>query len=184
MLLALFLGVYSVAQYIDDSQLAGLAAGQGARLGSQLGNANYLASAPATGCQTSSSLSPKNIDPCAVDDKILKDVLPLAGQMTDTQILNVGIYRPAQCATVNASLSYNVCPPDNGHYIAGDLLDLYDGSGNLVGTPSYTLDQRNQIQPLETQLGVYITFKYTAPAPRYDVTATQFATVRLIPTFS
>jgi Flp pilus assembly protein TadG len=83
-----------------------------------------------------------------IDNDIVKNVLAVATAMNYSTITNVYIYQPTQ--------------PD-GDYHAGDPVDQYNGSGNLVGAQNFPLTARNQVPPNETPIGVRIEWNYNPP---------------------
>jgi len=79
------------------------------------------------------------------------------------------------------------CPPNNGAYTAGELIDTYTVSGGVVsstcGTCTFTLANRSQVHPSEAELGVRLVFKYTSPALTFFTqTDSQYTVMRLAPT--
>ncbi len=145
-ILALLMGVYSVSTYASDQNTAGTATRSGARLAAELGNGGYTVGAGFSGCQGN------NIDPCAVDRQVVKNVCQVAATMPFIQSIDeIDIYHPTS---------------SDGS--TGDLYDRYTGTScaNLVaGSPQYTLNLRNQIHPNESSLGVSLHYHYKSPTP-------------------
>jgi Flp pilus assembly protein TadG len=83
-----------------------------------------------------------------VDAEVVKNVLAVATAMNYSTITNIYIYDPQQ--------------PD-GDLHAGDAVDHYDGSGNLVGSITFPLSNRIQVPPNETPIGVRIEWTYHPP---------------------
>jgi hypothetical protein len=179
--LFLFLGVYTAADLINDQDTVYHAARQGARLAAELGNGGYSSSNPATGCQQPGHPE----DPCAVDQEILHAVLPiLQQQLSHATVTEIDIYRPQPCPP--GSDWGSGCPPDNGAWVSGDLIDRYNPDGTVVNgtTPQYTLDVRTQQHPNEASIGVRILYHYTSPTMAlFTMDGNQYAVVRLAPVF-
>lgn len=132
-LVALLLMGVDTGVYIYDKITASGAARHGARLAATLG-----------GLQANPTWSTSD-----VDSRIVADVIGI-GQLLDyASIQEIDIYRP----TIDPT----------GRYATGDPVDVYDGNGVLQGTPTYTIDLRNQSPPYETAIGVRVVWLYRPP---------------------
>jgi hypothetical protein len=175
-LMLLFLGVYTAADLSGAKETVGHASREGVRIAAEIGNNGYRTGSSATaGCQTAST------DPCIVDNEILKAMLPiLSQQLSHAAVAEIDVYQPAPCTG-------GPCPPDNGAWQSGDLIDQYNPDGTIMtGSPqSYTLDRRTQIHPNEASVGVRIKFHYTSPTLRmFTMDVSEYAVVRLAPLFT
>jgi Flp pilus assembly protein TadG len=169
-LMLLFLGSWTAANLIDDNNAAAQATRAGARLGAELGNGSAL------------GLTQNQID---VD--ILDQVYPIVSpQLTNAKVTEIDIYQPSGC-TGTTPFATGTCPPNNGAYTAGELIDTYTVTGGVVsntcGTCTFTLANRSQTHPNEAELGVRLVFKYTSPALTFFTqTDSQYTVMRLAPT--
>jgi hypothetical protein len=167
-LLSMLMGVYSVSQFASDQNTAGTATRAGARLASELGNGNY-SGAITSACQANAQ------DPCALDRQIVQVVCQIAATMPFvTSIDEVDIYLPTRT---------------DGQQQAGDLVDQYKsctpGAGP-TGAATYGLDDRIQTHPLESFIGVSVTYHYKSPTPLVPLATqpTVFTVVQLSPHFT
>ncbi len=173
-LLMMLTGVYAVSQFASDQNTAGTATRSGARLGAELGNANYTSGVTAA-CQ---GVDPKN--PCAVDRQIVQVVCQIAATMPFvSKVDEVDIYLPTTT---------------DGHFggVATDKVERYQSctAGTAPLAPGaqgwYTLDQRNQTHPNETFIGVAVTYEYKSPTPVFPLSAvpTVYTVLQMSPRFS
>jgi Flp pilus assembly protein TadG len=182
-LVTVFMGAWTAADLIVANNTTAQASRAGARLGAELGNGGWKNGAPATGCQTTSN------DPCILDSQIINQVLPLvfsngSSAMSNAVVTEVDIYRPG--GSGNGCSFGSGCPPDNGAYVSGDKVDVYNVSSGGVATRTswtYGLDLRNQVHPSEAELGVRVVFNYTSPTLKmFNQTGdSQYTVVRLAP---
>jgi Flp pilus assembly protein TadG len=169
-LMLLFLGSWTAANLIDDNNAAGQATRAGARLGAELGNGSAL-----------------GLTQAQIDRDILDQVYPIVSpQLTNAAVTEIDIYQPSGCIGTTP-FAPGTCPPNNGSYTAGELIDTYTVSGGVVagscGTCSFTLANRSQVHPNEAELGVRLVFKYTSPALTFFTqTDSQYTVMRLAPT--
>jgi hypothetical protein len=176
-LFSLLMGVYATSQYASDQNTAGTATRSGARLGAELGNNNFNASAGAVGCQTlGSGGSGLDNDPCDVDRQIVQVVCRVAAAMPFVKSVDeIDIYRP----TTNG----------DGSRGAFDLYDKYTSctpGQPAAMTSQYTLDLRKQVHPNEAFIGVSLKYTYRSPAPIIPLNAqpTVYTVVQLSPHFT
>ena len=164
-LIALLLGAFDAAVLISDKVIAGAACRQGARLASELG-----------GTLTNTSI-PAMTWPEA-DAYIFRNVLAVAKAMNYSNIKQIYVYSPTEAdgnLTIDAS----------GNPTGPDKVDWWNVSGPAsaytVGPTQYSnlglnLDQRIQIPPGETPLGVKIRWTYVPPTGlAINVVLTEYA---------
>jgi Flp pilus assembly protein TadG len=169
-LMLLFLGSWTAANLIDDNNAAAQATRAGARLGAELGNGASL-----------------GLTQNQIDTDILDQVYPIVSpQLTNAKVTEIDIYQPSGCIGTTPFVPGS-CPPNNGAYTAGELIDTYTVSGGVVsstcGTCTFTLANRSQVHPSEAELGVRLVFKYTSPALTFFTqTDSQYTVMRLAPT--
>lgn len=84
----------------------------------------------------------------AVDARIIGDVQAVAAALNFSYIQEIDIY---QVTSADGSMQQ------------GDLQDQFDGAGNPLATQTFTLDQRTQVPPNETLLGVRLVWVYNPP---------------------
>jgi len=179
LMMLLFLGSWTAADLIADNDTALQATRAGARYAAELGGTMPTGTAPAN-CSTTT---------CWVDMEIIDQMLPIVnGKMPNAVVSEIDIYEPSGgggvgnpgCTTFSTS-----CPPNNGAYTAGELVNIYGISGTTVTVPAsypYTLGLRYQLQPDEAELGVRIVFTYTSPTLHlFTQTDSQYTVVRLSP---
>lgn len=82
------------------------------------------------------------------DAVVVRNVLAVATAMNYSTIRFVYIYSPQQ--------------PD-GDLHPGDLVDQFDASGNPAGPQTFLFQNRNQVPPNETMIGVRIEWTYNPP---------------------
>ena len=188
--LTLFMGVYTAGAFISDMDIAGQATRAGARLGAEIGNCGY-----GTGSWTCSGSS--TTDPTNVDSDMVTSVETIAkGLQNVTSLDEIDIYDPCGAAACTTSSTGNAECNDStstyGKYVSGQPVDIWKKvSGNWTFTntqnpPSYptnyTLDQRVQTHPTESELGVRLVFTYTSPTLRvFTQTDSQYSVIRLAP---
>jgi hypothetical protein len=195
-MMVLFLGSWTATDLIGDNDTAIQATRAGARNAAELGNGGYPAETLAS-CQTSgpgSTFTPQAANPCAVDQDIIQQMLPIVtGNMPNAVVNEIDIYEPSGggCGT----FSSGSCPPNNGAYIPGEPINVYPISGTTVTLPStysnncttipldcYTLNLRDQTHPDESELGVRIIFTYTSPTLKmFTQQDSRYTVVRLAP---
>jgi Flp pilus assembly protein TadG len=169
-LMLLFLGSWTAANLIDDNNAAAQATRAGARLGAELGNGGTL-----------------GLTQAQIDTDILDQVYPIVSpQLTNAVVTEIDIYQPSGCIGTTP-FAAGTCPPNNGAYTSGELIDTYTVSGGVVssscGTCTFTLANRSQVHPNEAELGVRLIFKYTSPALTFFTqTDSQYTVMRLAPT--
>jgi Flp pilus assembly protein TadG len=169
-LMLLFLGSWTAANLIDDNNAAAQATRAGARLGAELGNGSAL-----------------GLTQNQIDTDILDQVYPIVSpQLTNAKVTEIDIYQPSGCIGTTP-FATGTCPPNNGAYTAGELVDTYTVTGGVVssscGTCTFTLANRSQTHPNEAELGVRLVFKYTSPALTFfSQTDSQYTVMRLAPT--
>jgi Flp pilus assembly protein TadG len=177
-LVTLFLGSWTAADLISDNNAAAQATRAGARLAAELGNGGWKSGAGASGCQTS------GIDPCKLDIQIVDQVLPIVSpKLTNAIVTEIDIYQPSGSGN-GCTFSSGSCPPNNGAYCCGELIDVYTVSGGVAtrSSATYTLDKRGQTHPNEDELGVRLVFQYTSPTMTvFSQTDSQYSVVRLAP---
>lgn len=169
-LLLLFLGAWTASNLIDDNNVALQSTRAGARLAAELGNGG---SSGATQAQ--------------IDTDILDQVYPIVSpQLTNAKVTEIDIYQPSGCIGTTP-FAAGTCPPNNGAYTAGELIDTYTVTAGVVasscGTCTFTLANRSQVHPSEAEIGVRIKFTYTSPTLRFFTqTDSQYTVMRLAPT--
>jgi hypothetical protein len=189
--LLLFYGVYTGANYISDRQVAGQATRAGARLAAEMGNNKYQ-----TGqAKYSSTCMTTGTDPCIVDNAVLTSTLTVARGLSNVASIDeIDIYEP--CATQGGSCSASTqsCSTTltglDGVLQSGDPLDVYkpNGAGQFVltqpnGRAMYSLDLRRQNHPNETLIAVRLvyTFKASAPMAFFNMQTSEYAAMCLAP---
>jgi Flp pilus assembly protein TadG len=169
-LMLLFLGSWTAANLIDDNNAAAQATRAGARLGAELGNGAAL-----------------GLTQAQIDRDILDQVYPIVSpQLTNAAVTEIDIYQPSGCIGTTP-FAPGTCPPNNGAYTGGELIDTYTVAGGVVaascGTCTFTVAKRGQVHPNEAELGVRLVFKYTSPALTFFTqTDSQYTVMRLAPT--
>ncbi|MBJ7610665.1 MAG: pilus assembly protein [Candidatus Dormibacteraeota bacterium] len=162
-LLTLLTGVYAVSQYASDQNTAGTATRAGARLAAELGNGGFQSGASANGCQlVANGGTGSSTDPCAVDFQIVQVVCQIAASMPFvTSVDEIDVYRPLTTNGQDGSI--------------GDLYDKYTSCAPNrhadVPGPAYRLDQRLQVHPNESYVGVSLRYHYKSPTPFVSLTA-------------
>ena len=131
----LLMGGFDATIMIADRVTAGSAVRQSARLAAELG-----------GIQTNPGASTSQIDM-----QIVHDALAVARGLTSANVTEIDIYAPSQ--------------PD-GNYKPGDPVDQYFINGGAItpGTQTFPIQNRNQIPPTETSIGVRLVWNYSPPA--------------------
>jgi Flp pilus assembly protein TadG len=186
-LLLLFVGAYTASNFLNDRQIAGQATRAGARLGAEIGNANYLSgqAAQAGSCQTTGN------DPCIIDQEIVTSTITVARNLTNVSSMNeIDIYSPCTTSGSSCSSTTSTCPATNtsdGSYLSGDWVDIYKPNGSgvwvLNGSAQYTLDRRKQVHPNEASIGVRLvyTFQGSAPMTFFNMQTSEYATMCMAP---
>jgi hypothetical protein len=194
-MLLLFIGAYTASNFLNDRQIAGQATRAGARLGAEIGNANYVSgqSPQAGSCQLSSNGGTGlGSDPCIIDQEIVTSTLTIARNLTNAPSMNeIDIYAPCTVSSGTCTSTSSACPDTgtaDGTYLSGDLVDMYkpNGSGGawvLNGSPGYTLDKRKQVHPSESSIGVRLvyTFQGSAPMTFFNMQTSEYATMCMAP---
>jgi len=131
----LLMGGFDATIMIADRVTAGSAVRQAARLAAELG-----------GIQTNPGSTTSQIDM-----QIVHDALAVARSMTSANVTEVDIYAPSGA---------------DGMYRAGDPVDQYLISGGAIspGTQTFPIQNRLQIPPTETSIGVRLVWNYSPPA--------------------
>jgi len=178
-LVTLFLGSWTAADLISDNNAAAQASRAGARLAAELGNGGWKSGAGSSGCQVSGT------DACALDTQIVDQVLPIvAPKLTNATVTEIDIYQPSGSGN-SCTFSSGTCPPNNGAYTAGELIDVYTVSAGVATRQAggtFGLDKRGQTHPTEDELGVRVVFHYTSPTMTvFTQTDSQYTVVRLAP---
>jgi len=107
-------------------------------------------------------------------------------QLTNAKVTEIDIYQPSGCIGTTP-FATGSCPPNNGAYTAGELIDTYTVTGGVVagscGTCTFTLSNRSQVHPNEAEIGVRLKFTYTSPTLTFFTqTDSQYTVMRLAPT--
>jgi hypothetical protein len=89
-----------------------------------------------------------NLTQASADAIIVRNVLAVATAMNYSTIKFVYIYSPQQ--------------PD-GDFHPGDPVDQFDASANPAGPQTFLFQNRNQVPPNETMIGVRIEWQYNPP---------------------
>jgi hypothetical protein len=198
LMILLFLGSWTAADLIADNDTALQATRAGARFAAELGN-----TAPSGTAVNCTPLLTNDQETCTVDMDIINQMLPIVnGKMPNAVVKEIDIYEPNGGGGVGnpgcTTFSAGTCPPNNGAYSStlNEPINVYTVSGTTVTAPTiyasscvstpidcYTLGQRYQTQPDESELGVRIVFSYTSPSLRmFTWTAdTQYTVLRLSP---
>ena len=131
----LLMGGFDATIMIADRVTAGSAVRQAARLAAELG-----------GIQTNPGATTSQIDM-----QIVRDALAVARGLTSATVTEIDIYAPSQA---------------NGNYKAGDPVNQYLISNGAItpGTQTFPIQNRNQIPPTETSIGVRLVWNYSPPA--------------------
>ncbi len=196
MMLALFIGVSTTANFLADRQVIGQAARAGARLAAEDGNAGYGTGGPLATCQGGSATNP-----CQVDQEVVQSVLSVTASLsTASTVQEIDIYEPCAYpgqACSSAGPDTEVCSYSAGGLTGslqpGDPVDVYvpNGSGGFKlqepgGDHEYTLDLRSQAHPNKSPVGVRVVYTFTSPTPLtiFNSTTPQYATMCLAPEHS
>jgi Flp pilus assembly protein TadG len=151
-LVALLLGAFDTAVMVSDKVIAGGACRQGARLGAELG-----------GTVTNTSAPPMTL--AEADQYVARNVLAVAKAMNYSALTDIYIYSPTE---VDGNMTVNGA----GTPTSADRYDWFKvtgapGSYNLgavvYGNGGLTLDNRLQIPPTETPIGVKLRWTYAPP---------------------
>ena len=131
----LLMGGFDATIMIADRVTAGSAVRQSARLAAELG-----------GIQTNPGAITSQIDM-----QIVHDALAVARGLTSANVTEIDIYAPSKA---------------DGTYQPGDPIDQYLISGGAItpGTQTFPIQNRNQIPPTETSIGVRLVWNYSPPA--------------------
>jgi Flp pilus assembly protein TadG len=189
--LLLFFGVYTAANFISDRQIAGQATRAGARLGAEMGNNQYQNGQ----LKYAGTCMASGTDPCIVDNAIVTSTLTVARGLSNiVSIDEIDVYEPCAAPNGTCSASTQVCSYQSGtldgSLQANDPVDVYkpNAQGTFVltqpaGKTQYTLDLRKQTHPKETMIGVRLvyTFKASAPMSFFNLQTSEYATMCLAP---
>jgi hypothetical protein len=192
-MMILFLGSWTAADLIGANDTAIQATRAGARYGAELGTSLPAGQSPTASCNTTS-----NPDTCQVDEDIIDQMLPIVtGNLPNAVVNQIDIYEPSgdNCGTfVSGS-----CPPNNGAYTSAtsppEPINVYTINGTTITPPTnytacsassgldcYTLSERTQTHPDESELGVRILFTYTSPTlSMFSQQDSQYTVIRLAP---
>lgn len=188
MMMVLFLGGWTASDLIGANDTALQATRAGARYGAELGDI-------APGAINASCSATNSPATCQVDEDIIDQMLPIVtGKMPNAVVNEIDIYEPSggNCGTFAAG----TCPPNNGAYSTGEPINVYAINGTTITPPTYnnnptcptqpldcyTLTQRTQAHPDESELGVRILFTYTSPTLKmFSQQDIQYTVVRLAP---
>jgi len=132
----LLMGGFDATIMIADRVTAGSAVRQAARLAAELG-----------GTQTNPGATTSQIDL-----QIVHDALAVARSLTSASVTEIDIYAPSQA---------------DGIYRPGDPVDQYlisSGGAISPGTQTFPIQNRLQIPPTETSIGVRLVWNYSPPA--------------------
>jgi Flp pilus assembly protein TadG len=163
-LIALLLGAFDTAVMISDKVIAGAAARQGARLGAELGGTITNTSIPAMSWGEA-------------DAYVYRNVLAVAKAMNYSSIKDIYIYSPTEA---DGNLTLDAA----GNPTGADKVDWFTISGTYPYTitgPFYqsgglNLDQRIQVPPGETPIGVKLRWVYAPPTGlNINVNLTEYA---------
>lgn len=149
-LVALLLGAFDTSVLISDKVIAGTSCRQGARLAAELGG-------------TDTNTVPPLLTVNEADAYVTRNVLAVAKAMNYSTISDIYIYQPLQA---NGDLPVN----SSGAPTGGELVDWFKITGSpgsytatLQGSYNLTLDNRHQIPPIETPIGVKLRWAYAPP---------------------
>ncbi len=190
-LLMLFLGSWTATTLAGDDDTALQATQAGARYAAELGGVPPSAAAISSACSVTS-------DPgtCQVDMDIIAEMLPVVGtNFPNATVREIDIYEPSGSGD-GCTFASGTCPPNDGAYTAGEPINEYRVSGESVTPPAtysagcavqpldcFTLGQRDQAHPDESELGVRLVFSYVSPTWSLFTISddTQYSVVRLAP---
>jgi hypothetical protein len=149
-LVALLLGAFDTSVLISDKVIAGTSCRQGARLAAELGG-------------TDTNTVPPLLTVNEADNYVTRNVLAVAKAMNYSTISDIYIYQPLQA---NGDLPVN----SSGMPTGAELVDWFKVTGTpgnytatLQGSYNLTLDNRHQIPPIETPIGVKLRWAYAPP---------------------
>lgn len=103
-----------------------------------------------------------------IDQDIVRNVLAVANALNYSVIQEVDVYQPSRA---------------DGVYSAGDPIDKYSGTGASLGVSTFPISIRNQIPPIETSIGVRLTWTYTPPTGglSFTITLSEYAVMKASP---
>jgi Flp pilus assembly protein TadG len=162
-LVSLLLGAFDTAVLISDKVVAGTSCRQGARLAAELGG-------------TDTNTTPPLLSVNEADAYITRNVLAVAKAMNYSTISDIYIYSPL---AANGDLPIN----SGGAPTGGELVDWFKVTGSpgsytatLQGSYNLSLDNRHQIPPIETPIGVKLRWAFAPPTGLgINVTLTEYA---------
>ena len=160
-LLGLLLGAFNVAVLISDKVVAGYAVRQGARLAAEEGGRDT---------------NPLPTTTANIDQDIVKNVLAVARAMNYSTLQDIYIYRVDFASMPTGDIGD---PP-----IAGAHYNHYSGvTGAQIGGTGFPIDERSQIPPNETSIGVKLIWMYTPPTGTFSFTIklSEYAVMRASP---
>jgi Flp pilus assembly protein TadG len=101
-LVLVFLGAWTGAALIANSDTIGQTTSYGAQIAASVGNVGCTGSS----CTAAYSCQQAANDPCAADAEIIAAMQPaLQHQLSNTQVVEIDIYRPQSCGSLNPSPS-------------------------------------------------------------------------------
>ena len=162
-ILALLLGAFDVTVMVSDKVIAGYAARQGARLGSEIG-----------GKQTNPTLTTQQ-----VDSDIVRNVLAVARAMNYSTLVEVDIYQPS-----NPNGTYTSGDPINQYDPSGNPIAPTSFTGGEPTQPNaFPISARKQVPPTETSLGVKVSWRYNPPTgfATFTINLSEYAVMKASP---
>ncbi|MGA9776282.1 MAG: TadE family protein [Candidatus Dormiibacterota bacterium] len=128
-LVFVFLGTWTGAALIANSDSVAQATSYGAQIAASVGNVGCTGAS----CTTAYSCQQAPNDPCAADQEILAAMQPtLQHQLSNTEVIEIDIYRPKGCASLNPSPSMTP-PPCPANPNGALQLTLGDTNSSDVG---------------------------------------------------
>ncbi len=163
-LVALLLGAFDTAVMISDKVIAGAAARQGARLGAELGGTVTNTASPA-------------MTWAEADNYVYRNVLAVAKAMNYSTIKDVYIYSPTEAdGNLTVDAAGNPTGADRVDWFTISGVFPYTITGPLYLNGGLNLDQRLQVPPGETPIGVKLRWTYAPPTGlNINVVLTEYA---------
>lgn len=192
-LMMLFLGSWTATTLAGDDDTALQATQAGARYAAELGGSLPSGAVISSACNATSSPTT-----CQVDMDIINEMLPVTStNFANATVKEIDIYQPSGSGS-GCTFTSGTCPPNNGAYTASanEPINEYTINGTSVTPPAtystdctaqpincYTLSERNQVHPYESELGVRLVFSYVSPTWSLFTIShdTQYSVVRLAP---
>lgn len=121
-----------------------------------------------TAAELGGTLTNPGMTQAQLDAIIVTNIQAVASALNFSYIQEIDVYRVS---------AYD------GSMQPGDLKDQFDGSGAPLATQTFTLDQRQEIPPNETVLGVRMVWVYNPPTgiSFTSLTTTDYAVFRVSP---